>query len=225
MHQNNAHRVPSLGISDKGQQMYKVYVNGTPVFLGTPDETGELGFLPSPQIYHAPYLGKRKQFKQYLDLLDKNRGVEAVILYADNVEGMWTDFQSCFKVIEAAGGYVTNTVGQLLVFYRRAHWDLPKGKIDPGETPDQAAVREVQEETGIRHITLGPLLTCTWHTYEQKGERILKKTWWYRMQTDDNQLVPQTEEDIERIEWVDAAAWLASKPKVYGSIQDVVELG
>jgi 8-oxo-dGTP pyrophosphatase MutT (NUDIX family) len=205
--------------------MYKVYVNGTPVFLGTPDETGELGFLPSPQIYHAPYLGKRKQFKQYFDLLNKNRQVEAVIFYADNVEALWADFQSCFTILEAAGGYVTNTRGDLLVFYRREHWDMPKGKIDPGETPEEAAVREVQEETGLRHLTLGPLLTHTWHTYEQKGERILKKTWWFRMQTDDTQLVPQTEEDIEKIEWVAPSAWLNSQPKVYASIRDVVEKG
>jgi 8-oxo-dGTP pyrophosphatase MutT (NUDIX family) len=205
--------------------LHKIYVNGVPVYLGTPDATGELGVLPSPTVYSAPYLGKRKQIKQYLDLLDKNRAVETVILYADDVPAMWADFQSCFRILEAAGGYVTNSAGQLLVFLRRGSWDMPKGKIDPGETPEQAAVREVQEETGLRQIELGRLLTHTWHTYEQKGERILKKTWWFQMQTPNNQVTPQTEEDIERIEWVDPAAWVASHPQVYASVLDVIRLG
>ncbi|MBP6811205.1 MAG: NUDIX domain-containing protein, partial [Saprospiraceae bacterium] len=134
---------------------------------------------------------------QYLDLLDKNKNIRAVVLYHPDLEVLWADFQACFKVLEAAGGYVLNGQGELLVFYRRGSWDLPKGKIDKGETPEQAAVREVQEETGLLNIDLGSFLAHTYHTYEEKGKRILKKTWWYRMQTTDTQLVPQTEEDIE----------------------------
>lgn len=205
--------------------MYKVYVNGKPFFMGTPDTTGELGFLPSKNIHNAPYMGKKKQIKQFLDLLNKNQAIEAVILYADNAEKIWADFQACFTILEAAGGYVTNPAQELLVFYRRDSWDMPKGKIDPGETPEQAAVREVMEETGLKNIELGPFLLHTWHTYTQKGERILKKTWWYTMQTTDTQVTPQTEEDIERIEWVKPAEWLASNPLVYKSIKEVMVAG
>lgn len=204
------------------QQRYKIYVNGRPVFLGTPESIGELGLFPAKDVYVAPYLGKRKTIVQYLDLLDKNQNVQLVALYGEPLERLWHDFQHCFKVLEAAGGLVTNTDGQLLVFYRRGSWDLPKGKIDPGETPEQAAVREVQEETGLQHVTLGPPAGVTWHTYTQKGERILKKTWWYHMSTTDTQVVPQTEEDIEEIRWVDREAWLASSPVVYGSIRDIL---
>jgi ADP-ribose pyrophosphatase YjhB (NUDIX family) len=202
--------------------MYKVYVNGKPVFMGTPDSVGELGLLPAKDIYQAPYLGKRKQLKQYLDLLDKNNATNAVALYADSEEALWADFRSCFRVIEAAGGYVTNANQELLVFFRRGSWDMPKGKIDPGETPEAAAVREVQEETGLQNIQLGDFLMHTWHTYREKDERILKKTWWYKMSTTDSDVVPQTEEDIERIDWVNPQEWLASKPVMYGSIKDVI---
>lgn len=206
------------------EQKYKIYVNGRPVFLGTPDTIGEMGLLPAENIYVAPYLGKRKTIKQYLDLLDKNADVSLVALYAENAERLWDDFQSCFRPLEAAGGVVCNERGELLVFFRRGSWDLPKGKIDPGETPEQAAVREVQEETGLQNVTPGGFLTHTWHTYTEKGERILKKTWWYRMQTTDSRVVPQTEEDIEEIRWVQPAEWLASGPVVYGSIRDVINL-
>jgi 8-oxo-dGTP pyrophosphatase MutT (NUDIX family) len=195
------------------------------MYLGTPDTTGELGIVPGPTTYHAPYMGKRKQIKQYLDLLDKSKAPTSIVLYSDQVEQLWEDFQSCFKILEAAGGYVTNPSGELLVFERRGSWDMPKGKIDAGETPEAAALREVEEETGLQHLTLGPLLCHTWHTYDQKGERILKKTYWYAMQTTDTTTTPQTEEDIEQIMWVQPAAWLAQKPVVYASIVDVIKAG
>ena len=203
--------------------MYKVYVNGKPVFMGTPESVGELGLLPAKDIYQAPYLGKRKQIKQYLDLLDKNQETAAVALYAENEETLWADFRSCFTILEAAGGFVTNPQNELLVFFRRGAWDMPKGKIDPGETPEAAAVREVQEETGLQEVALGEFVMHTWHTYRLKDERILKKTWWYKMTTPETSVIPQTEEDIERIEWVDPTSWLASKPVMYGSIRDVIE--
>jgi 8-oxo-dGTP pyrophosphatase MutT (NUDIX family) len=205
--------------------MYKVYVNGVPFYMGTPDSTGDLGLIMDKNAYNAPYLGKRKQIKQYLDMLDKKPNVSAVVLYADNPEALWADFQSCFTILEAAGGYVLNTEQQLLVFYRRGSWDMPKGKIDPGESPEEAAIREVNEETGLQHLELGVHLMDSWHTYTQKGERILKKTWWYAMRTTDTNVVPQTEEDIERIEWVDPKVWVAAKPSVYRSILDVIECG
>ncbi|MBK6993986.1 MAG: NUDIX domain-containing protein [Lewinellaceae bacterium] len=162
---------------------------------------------------------------QYLDLLDKNKNIRAVVLYHPDLEVLWADFQACFKVLEAAGGYVLNAQGELLVFYRRGSWDLPKGKIDKGETPEQAAVREVQEETGLLNIDLGSFLAHTYHTYEEKGRRILKKTWWYRMQTTDTQFVPQTEEDIEEICWVTPGPWLESGVVVYPNIREVIALG
>jgi len=204
--------------------MYKVYVNGVPVFLGTPETVGELGILPSKDVFSAPYMGKKKQLRQYLDLLDKNKNVRIVALYAEKASQLWDDFCACFRLLEAAGGYVTDSQQRLLVFYRRGFWDMPKGKIDPGERPEQAALREVQEETGLSRLHLGPFLTHTWHTYVQNDERILKRTWWYRIHSDDTVVHPQTEEDIERIEWIHPADWLASNPVVYGSIRDVISL-
>lgn len=193
--------------------------------MGSPESVGELGFMPAQDQYIAPYLGKRKQIKQYLDLLDKNDRVRLVALYAEKPEQLWADFCSCFHQLEAAGGFVLNENGQLLVFYRRGSWDMPKGKIDPGETPEAAAIREVQEETGLQNLEIGPFLTHTWHTYRQKGERILKRTWWFAMQTPDTAVIPQTEEDIEEIQWVDPDIWLASGPEVYASIREVIQLG
>lgn len=208
-----------------GPQKYKIYINGTPVFLTTPAGATELGYRADKQTFVAPYIGRKKMLKQYLDLLDKNPDQHAVVLFHDDLEGLWRDFQDCFKILEAAGGYVQNAQSELLVFYRRGSWDMPKGKIDPGETPEQAAVREVQEETGLQKLMLGTFLGHTYHTYPHKGNRILKKTWWYAMTTTDTEVTPQTEEDIEEIRWVEPGAWLASGATVYASIREVIGWG
>lgn len=208
-----------------GQQKYKIYVNGTPVFLSTTTFATEMGVKQSKTTFVGYYLGKKKMIKQYVDMLDKNKQVEWVWIHSDNLDALWEDFKSCFKILEAAGGFVQNAENKLLVFFRRGSWDMPKGKIDPGETPEQAAVREVQEETGLKTIALNAFLTETWHTYEQKGQRILKKTWWYTMKTTDVDVTPQTEEDIEEIRWVEPQSWLNTEKSVYGSIRDVIQKG
>lgn len=203
-------------------QRYKIYVNGKPVFLTDPKGVAEIGLSPDKNTHILLYVGKRKIIKNYLDKLDKNPDTKAVVLYSPNVEGLWDDFQSCFKILEAAGGLVQSPKGEILVFFRRGSWDMPKGKIDPGETPPQAALREVQEETGLNNLTLGSLIGHTYHTYDQGSQRILKKTWWYHMTAAETDTVPQTEEDIEEIRWVEPKSWLANTPNVYDSIRDVI---
>lgn len=60
--------------------------------------------------------------------------------------------------IPGAGGVVLNEAGQvLLVRYRSGAWAFPKGHVEPGEGPEQTAVREVREETGVRAAVLAPL--------------------------------------------------------------------
>lgn len=203
-------------------QNYKIYVNDVPVFLLTDAEAALPPFEPDKKSFRAPYLGKKKQIKQFLDLLDKNTGVQRVVLHYPDVQQLWADFQDCFRPLEAAGGIVLDAQGQLLVFFRRQSWDLPKGKIDPGETPEQAALREVWEETGLQQLQLGPPAGITYHTYPLKDKRILKKTWWFHMTAGDTQTHPQTEEDIEEIRWVDPPAWLHANPTLYNSLRDLL---
>src|SRR4051812_36809134 len=107
------------------------------------------------------------------------------------------------KVIMAAGGVVENEKGELLLIFRKKHWDLPKGKLDEGETIEQCAIREVMEETGLKNIFLGELIDVTVHQYEENGDTITKKTAWYKMKGSSlDNLTPQTEEHIEEIKWV-----------------------
>lgn len=105
------------------------------------------------------------------------------------------------KIIKAGGGLVRNEVGDVLMIFRRGHWDLPKGKLDPGETIEECALREVEEECGIGGLVLGPLVGTTEHEYTEHGEQIVKQTSWFEM-SGSGTLTPQTEEEIQLAQWV-----------------------
>lgn len=109
------------------------------------------------------------------------------------------------KTIVAAGGLVTNASNELLLIYRRGVWDLPKGKLDKGESIEACAVREVEEETGLRGVLLRNLVGTTYHEYFDtwKKRDVVKETYWYAMQVQGPQrLTPQADEDITDIRWV-----------------------
>ena len=202
--------------------MYKIYINETPLTLTTSDTAKEYGPV-SEKILILRYPGKKKFLLNIVNQLEHSRRFEKVVVSHNDLEELWNAFQKIFKKIEAAGGTVFNKNGEVLMIHRRSFWDLPKGKIDPGETPEQASVREVQEETGIQSIDLKNHLMDTYHTYQQKGKRILKKTYWYKMTTNDMHLTPQSEEDIELAVWQDIRTFLQNpKGNIYGSIKDVL---
>lgn len=109
------------------------------------------------------------------------------------------------KVILAAGGVVQNENGELLLMFRKKHWDLPKGKMDKDESIEECAVREVEEETGLTNVKIGRFIDETLHQYEEDGELVTKKTAWFHMTASStDQLVPQTDEQIEELRWVKA---------------------
>lgn len=112
-------------------------------------------------------------------------------------------FSKLFKYILAAGGLIEKD-NKYLFIYRLHKWDLPKGKIDKGESPEQAAIRECEEECGITNLTIEHELNPTYHIYDYKGAYVLKKTFWYKMSTKhEAHFIPQIEENIEKVEWFD----------------------
>ena len=127
-------------------------------------------------------------------------------------------------LIEAAGGIVKNPEGKYLFIYRNDKWDLPKGKIEKGEKVKEAAVREVEEECGIKVNTLEEKICKTYHTYIYKGEVVLKKTHWFKMGYKGKaKLVPQLEEGITDVRWFKKEDVATIVKNTFPSIIDVLE--
>jgi 8-oxo-dGTP pyrophosphatase MutT (NUDIX family) len=204
--------------------MYKIFINETPLIL-TNTEGVTADMRGDSKALITQYLGRVKFLHNYIDLLEKSKQYSQVVIFSDDLDKLWADFQGIYKHIEAAGGVVYNQKNEVLFIFRRDFWDLPKGKIDKGETPEIAAIREIQEETGLNIVTFRSKKAYnTYHTYIHKEKRVLKKTYWYACETPELELVPQTTEDIEKAVWIDLKSFLMEKPIIYGSILDVLRV-
>lgn len=127
--------------------------------------------------------------------------------------------------IVAAGGIVSNEENKILFQFRRRKWDLPKGKLEEGESIEECAVREVEEETGLQNIKLGKLIGVTNHFYKEKGQEVEKETHWFEMKVSGNQeLVPQLEEDITDLKWVSKHELKEYYSNTFKNIIDIVEM-
>ena len=148
--------------------------------------------------------------------------MDSISVIVNNYESAKEYLKSHFKIVKAAGGIVRKG-DKILMIYRLKMWDLPKGKLNNGEKPKKGAVREVQEECGIK-VTVGKKICNTWHTYSLNGKKILKKTSWFAMEClDDSKMVPQKEEDIEEVKWLKTKDLFHGLKDSYQSIQYVFQ--
>lgn len=129
-----------------------------------------------------------------------------------------------FKVVRAAGGVVCNDSGALLMIRSREHWDLPKGHVESGESSSEAALREVEEETGIRGeiIDSRPIMT-TWHAYDTYGQWELKSTEWWAMRSIGGELSAQRDEGITEVVWCSREQLAERLKSSYATINEVVK--
>lgn len=138
-------------------------------------------------------------------------------------EEEWRQFSKEYKLIHAAGGIVHNENDEILMIFRLGYWDFPKGKVEEGESFEEAAVREVEEETGLHNIELRQPLPNTYHTYTLRDTDILKVTHWYEMHASQQTLTPQTEEDIAQAVWVPRKEVSARMQDSYPSLKRLWE--
>lgn len=171
-------------------------------------------------VMHAPAQEKNLRAK-LIKIIETSK---SVVLLTDNPKATFEALCQEFKVIRAAGGVVTNSRGELLMIRLRNRWDLPKGHIETGEDSLSAALREVEEETGIEAeiIDNAPLYT-TWHAYDTYGEWELKSTDWWRMRTAQTETPqPQEDEGITEVRWMNNAARAEALNETYETIKEVV---
>jgi 8-oxo-dGTP pyrophosphatase MutT (NUDIX family) len=200
--------------------MYKIYINQTPLLLSE-----EPLYKSDERRLVARYTGSPKTLLHYIDMLEKGTGFELVNLYHPDIERLFREFSQLFRIVEAAGGIVYNTRNEVLLIHRLGFWDLPKGKIDAGESPEQAALREVREETGLQEVVSEGFSTTTYHCYRERDKRrVFKPSHWFWMRTTEENLHPQTEENIELAVWMSLNAFFEQGLEAYESIRDILEM-
>lgn len=170
------------------------------------------------------YSGKQKELRELIDMLERINGIEDYCLHFENFLELKKDFKSNYRTVKAAGGLVKNEFDEFLFIFRRGMWDLPKGKMEKGESKEQTAVREVEEETGVCNISILKSLGKTLHTYKNRvGARIIKKSYWYLMEATKQQPIPETSEDIQKAEWMKIQQFYQLDRPCFRNIFDVVD--
>jgi len=197
--------------------MYKVFFKDRAIFLG--DKAESMNFRCMVYLWT-----EGDSLEGIVSDFDQDENKSALFFAAEDVEALFSEFKSQFKYIEAAGGLVFNQQDEILAIHRLGKWDLPKGKVEDGETITEAALREVEEECGINNLKLSDELESTYHTYWMNNKWMLKRSYWFKMNYSDNEtLVPQTEEDIEKACWIPSKQLEEFKANTYASILEVIK--
>lgn len=179
--------------------------------------------LPAAQLWQDDILFEEPSHDLIIRILyqlrtRKLKDLDSVTLVSKEKGALKKFVKSRFSIIKAAGGLVTKK-DKILLIHRLGKWDFPKGKFDKGETPEQCAVREVEEECAIQ-VKLDSPICNTWHTYTQNRKSILKKTYWYEMSCiSDVGMKPQKEEGIDDIRWFREAEAKTSLINSYPSMR------
>jgi 8-oxo-dGTP pyrophosphatase MutT (NUDIX family) len=110
------------------------------------------------------------------------------------------------RIETSAGGVVFRRAGDqtlfLLIRDPYQNWGLPKGHVEKGETVEEAALREVGEETGIDHLEVrGALGTIDWF-FREGPDLIHKYCHFFLMETTAEDTRPQLEEGISECVWL-----------------------
>lgn len=199
----------------------KIYVDESPIYV-TDKLTKELKELSTQKdvlVFKDDITGK---VPDILSALKKDKK-KAVLIVGKNKEQLQAYFFKQFTNIEAAGGIVQNENKDLLFIYRRNKWDLPKGKMEIGETAEVCAEREIEEETGVKKLLLKHKIGETYHIYEERGKTILKISHWFYFITSGNQkVIPQTAEDITEVKWIQTRNIKEPMANTHQNIKDIL---
>jgi len=194
--------------------MYVIFYNNKPIYL-----TDNQVNFKEDKYYDID----KKPLLELIKDIDNGKIDSAYFRHKD-LNYLYKKFTANFKVIEAAGGLVYNDKKELLFIFRNDVWDLPKGKVEKGESVEKAALREVEEECGVSDLKLENFIDKTYHIYEYKSKLIFKITHWFKMASNQNTaLVPQLEEGITKAVFLDKQAQKEALKNTYPNIKLLLE--
>ena len=193
--------------------MQKIFVGNKPIILTTQvkKETDFKNlFIDSVSI------------EKILSVLKKDK-YKAVHLVGSDLDSMLKTFLKFLPNVVAAGGKVLNASQRILFIFRNGKWDLPKGKSESNETIDKTALREVEEETGVKGLSIIKPLEITYHIFKRNNQHQIKKTYWFEMFSDyDGDLKPQLDEGITKVKWIGPKKLKKVKKNIYANIESLI---
>ena len=198
--------------------MYKVFIDNKPILFTEnwkkTKQTADFLLINTKKLQEIDLVKCRIELPNGIDLIVQTKDPERAIREAF----------AAYDFIQASGGIVKRKTRYLFI-ERHGLWDIPKGKMEDGESPGEAAVREIEEECGINAPKIERLIGITYHTYEFKGRPTLKKNWWYALSYNGpKELVPQTEEAITQAVWLSKKEWATVRANTYASIEAVLDM-
>lgn len=195
-------------------QKYRIYINDNTLLISNQ--------APEGVEKNQQFENELFDFFKFYESL-KGKGAQHYFLLANEPKKAFKSIRKKLTLIKAAGGLVNNAKGEYLFIYRNNKWDLPKGKVEKGEKMKKAAVREVEEECGVKVDELKAKICKTFHVYEMGGKLVLKHTNWYRMTVKNSPvLIPQIEEGITEASWVPQTKLQDKMKNTYPLIIDVL---
>ncbi|HRR94421.1 MAG TPA: NUDIX domain-containing protein [Bacteroidales bacterium] len=176
--------------------VYKVHFEDRFILLSPePDRMQKYG------IFHK--LSTTSELYKLIARFQEDRTIHSANIYCPNISYLWKLFRIYFTEVKAAGGLVKHTSGRYLFIRKRGHWDLPKGHVDNDESPEECALTEVKEETGIKGHEIVKQLESSYHTYTLGKINYLKRTDWFLMKYDGEMIEkPETREEITEVRWL-----------------------
>jgi len=199
--------------------MYKVFFKDRLICL-----CNDIAEVSEMQNDYVGAYGSYQDLKAQLDTFFGSDNDKSLFIYHNDPDELYKNFQSYFKFIFAAGGLVRNEKGDNLVIFRRGKWDLPKGKADKGENPEQTAIREVEEECIIEGVAINRFIISTYHIYYLKEDIVLKRTDWFEMKYTGNQdPKPYEKEDITGFKWLPDDQLKSIESNTYPAILEVFD--
>ena len=198
--------------------MYKVFIDNSVIdFLDSEQKTPSKG-------YDLVVNSLENDLSTLLDQFDFSLSKVCLLVVYDDFELAFNQIFHAYEFMDAAGGIVKCNRRYLFI-ERHGMWDIPKGKLDSNEQPWEAAVREIEEECGIKGPVIDHLLGITFHTYSYMGRLTIKKNWWYALNYSGSMDVqPQEEESITQAIWIEKDEWDLIRSNTYDSIQEVLRL-
>ena len=175
--------------------MYKIFYEQQALVFPNIVENDLLLDASAPQLETYEVEKIHHFLRQWLSLSLK----EDVVIDGLSPEVLSAALCRTFVMAPAAGGVVVSD-DRFAAIERHGIPDLPKGHVEEGESFPAAALREVEEETGLPGLRILRPLPSSWHCYLYENEWRLKQTAWFLMATSDaDQVAPQQDEDITEV--------------------------